>query len=62
MKWVIFSIGMGVAGILFAFWTYLKVLSKEEGSDKMKDIASQIHLGAMVFLKREYQRNLYKKC
>ena len=55
MRWTIFSIGMGIAGILFVFWTYLRVLSKEEGSDKMKDIASQIHLGAMVFLKREYQ-------
>jgi len=55
MKWTIFSIGIGIAGVLFAFWTYLRVLSKEEGSEKMKDLASQIHSGAMIFLKREYQ-------
>ncbi len=45
---------IGVVGILFAVWSYFIVKRKSEGSSKMKEIADQIHLGAMVFLRREY--------
>ncbi len=44
----------GLLGILFSFWTFYKVKKKDEGSEKMKKIAEEIHTGAMVFLKREY--------
>ena len=46
---------LAIAGILFAAWTYFVVIRRDEGSALMKSIADQIHLGAMVFLKREYQ-------
>ncbi len=45
---------VGLLGILFSFWTFYKVKKKDEGSEKMKKIAEEIHTGAMVFLKREY--------
>ena len=44
----------GVIGLLFALWTFFDIKKKNEGSQIMKEIAEQIHLGAMVFLKREY--------
>lgn len=44
----------GLLGILFSFWTFYRVKQRDEGSDKMKQIAEEIHTGAMVFLKREY--------
>ncbi len=46
---------LGIVGIIFAGVTYFLVTKKSEGSAKMKEIADAIHLGAMVFLKREYQ-------
>jgi len=45
---------LGVVGILFALVLYYSIKSKDAGNDLMKDIASQIAHGAMVFLKREY--------
>ena len=45
---------LGIIGILFAAWTYFLVIKQNEGSSKMKEIADAIHLGAMVFLRREY--------
>ena len=42
-------LGMGVAVI-----TYFWIVKQDPGDEKMQDIAEQIHLGAMVFLKREY--------
>jgi K(+)-stimulated pyrophosphate-energized sodium pump len=45
---------MGFIGMLFAFWTYFDIKRRNEGSPRMKEITEAIHLGAMVFLKREY--------
>ncbi|MEW6206856.1 MAG: sodium-translocating pyrophosphatase [Acidobacteriota bacterium] len=45
---------LGVAGLLFAALTYVEVMRKPAGSNKMKEISAAIHDGAMVFLKREY--------
>jgi len=45
---------ISAAALLFAGWTYLQIQKKSEGTEKMKEIANEIHLGAMVFLKREY--------
>ena len=45
---------LGIIGLLFAGWTYFLVIRQSEGSSKMKEIAEAIHLGAMVFLRREY--------
>jgi len=46
---------LGVAVLLYAFIVYRQITLLPEGNDRMKDIASAIHEGAMVFLKREYR-------
>jgi K(+)-stimulated pyrophosphate-energized sodium pump len=46
---------LGVAGLLFALSIFFVVLKSSQGNEKMREIASEIHKGAMVFLKREYQ-------
>ncbi len=53
-SWLYYAMGLGVIGIIFAFILYLTIKTKDAGNDLMKDIASQIAKGAMVFLKREY--------
>ena len=44
----------GIVGLVFAFIVYGLVKRYDEGSDKVKKIADQIHRGAMVFMRREY--------
>ena len=44
----------GMAGLLVALFIYFVVLRYDGGTDKVKKIADQIHLGAMVFMRREY--------
>jgi len=46
---------LGLLGMVFALVTYLMLLRAGEGSQRMREIAREIHNGAMVFLKREYQ-------
>ena len=45
---------LGLAGMICAFILYRLVLRYPEGDDAIKKIADQIHLGAMVFMRREY--------
>jgi len=45
---------LGVAGLVAAFLLYKMVLRHPAGSGKVAEIGEAIHLGAMVFLKREY--------
>jgi len=45
---------LGVMGIVLALWFYASVRRHDEGSKHMRRIAEKIHLGAMVFLRREY--------
>jgi len=52
LLWIPF---IGVLGLIFARVVYRIVLSKDEGNETMRAIAQQIHDGAMVFLRREYQ-------
>ncbi len=46
---------LALAGLLFAAATYLLLLKKPEGLDKMREISLEVHKGAMVFLKLEYR-------
>ena len=46
---------LGLIGLGVAFYIYKLVLQYSEGEDKIKKIADQIHLGAMVFMRSEYQ-------
>ena len=54
MSYLNFLPFLGIVGILVAVWTYFDVKRKSQGSARMAEIAEEIHLGATVFLKREY--------
>lgn len=45
---------LGVAGIILAFIIFALVKKNPAGEGKIKQIADAIHLGAMVFMRREY--------
>jgi K(+)-stimulated pyrophosphate-energized sodium pump len=45
---------LGVVGLVCAFIIYTIVKGYDEGGEALKKIADQIHLGAMVFMRREY--------
>ena len=45
---------LGAIGLICALILYKIVTKYPEGEDAIKKIADQIHLGAMVFMKREY--------
>ncbi len=44
----------GVLGLLAALLLYMYIKRQPSGSDLMRDLSDQIHLGAMTFLRREY--------
>ncbi|MDR0439258.1 MAG: sodium-translocating pyrophosphatase [Methanocalculaceae archaeon] len=44
-----------VIGLLFAIYSYSIVKKEGTGDEKMQKIAAAIHLGAMVFLNRQYR-------
>jgi K(+)-stimulated pyrophosphate-energized sodium pump len=46
---------IGVLGLIAAWYTYMQVKKYPEGEGKVVEIGNQIHLGAMVFMKREYK-------
>ncbi len=45
---------LGVLGMIIAIVNYFSVMKFDPGNEKMVVIADKIHLGAMVFLRREY--------
>ncbi|KPJ96492.1 MAG: potassium transporter [Gammaproteobacteria bacterium SG8_15] len=45
---------LGVVGLIVAFIIYNMVKQHPAGESKVTEIGDQIHLGAMVFMKREY--------
>ncbi|MEO0322818.1 MAG: sodium-translocating pyrophosphatase [Myxococcota bacterium] len=48
-------IGAGVLALLYAFWKASWVKKQDAGEANMKDIAEQIQVGAMAFLRAEYK-------
>ncbi len=46
---------LGVVGLVIAFLIYTVMSRASAGEDKVRGIAEQIHLGAMVFMHREYK-------
>ncbi len=46
---------IGIIVLGYAFMVFRNLTNLPVGTDKMKDIASAIHEGAMVFLRREYK-------
>jgi len=45
----------GIVGLIIAYLIYRNILSQDDGTEKMREIAELIHDGAMVFLKAEYK-------
>ncbi len=46
---------VGVLALLFAFYKASLVSKAEPGTERMQEISSYIHEGAMAFLTREYK-------
>ena len=46
---------LGIAGLVAAFVIYHMLVRHNHGDGKVKHIGDQIHLGAMVFMQREYR-------
>ena len=44
----------GFIGLIFAFVLYGLIMKYPAGKDSVVKIGDQIHLGAMVFMRREY--------
>ena len=52
----VLPISLGIAGLIAAFLVYARILQTPAGDGRVKDIADEIHLGAMVFMASEYKR------
>jgi K(+)-stimulated pyrophosphate-energized sodium pump len=48
-------VGLGLLGLIVAAMIYSYIKKQPQGNDLMKDLAGQIHEGAMAFLFREYR-------
>ena len=49
-------IALGAVGMVSAFLIYANILKTPSGEGRVKEIADEIHLGAMVFMASEYKR------
>jgi K(+)-stimulated pyrophosphate-energized sodium pump len=49
-----YALGIGAVGLVACLLTYLGIARQSAGSQAMQDLAEQIQLGAMAFLRREY--------
>src|SRR3989338_6853385 len=47
-------IGSGILALLFAVFSTMSIMRKDQGTDKMKSIAKAISVGANAFLNRQY--------
>ena len=48
-------LGASVLALAFAYYFYRSMLSKDEGTELMKKIASHVRKGAMAYLKQQYK-------
>ena len=56
-EWLILwlSGGSAVLALLVGWYLMVKVLQQDEGTDKMKEIAAAIQVGAWAYLKRQFR-------
>ena len=52
----ILPIAFGAFGMVAAFMLYATIVKTPSGEGRVKEIADEIHLGAMVFMASEYKR------
>ena len=50
-----FTISAAVLTLAFAFYFYKWMRKQDEGTDKMKVIASHVRSGALAYLKQQYR-------
>jgi len=50
----LYALVIGLVGLAAVFLTFTGIKRQSDGSQGMRDLAAQIHLGAMAFLRREY--------
>jgi K(+)-stimulated pyrophosphate-energized sodium pump len=50
----LYSLVIGIVGVIAAFAVYRAIVGHAAGSQLMQDLAEQIQIGAMAFLRREY--------
>lgn len=55
MNYAILAPGVGLLALLFAFMLAQRINKVDVGNERMKEISSYIHEGAMAFLMREYK-------
>ncbi len=56
MNWItILAPIAGICALLFAYFLIIKIKRMDPGTSRMKEIAANIHSGAMAFLKRQYK-------
>ncbi|KAB2858710.1 MAG: sodium/proton-translocating pyrophosphatase, partial [Bauldia sp.] len=51
----LYALGIGLVGLVAVFLTYSSIKRQPDGSTVMQELAEQIHIGAMAFLKAEYR-------
>lgn len=54
VSWTSWAWGFGLLGLVAALVIYLYVRRQPAGTELMQELAEQIHVGAMAFLRREY--------
>ena len=52
--WII-AFGSALVGLVFAFYFYKSMMKEDEGTEKMRAIASYVREGAYAYLKRQYR-------
>jgi K(+)-stimulated pyrophosphate-energized sodium pump len=52
--WVTIAPVLGLVGLVFAYAIYRVIVRGPTGTDRMREIAAEIQVGAMTFLRREY--------
>lgn len=50
-----FTISAAILTLAFAFYFYKWMRKQDEGTDKMKEIASHVRSGAIAYLKQQYR-------
>lgn len=64
MNWItILAPIAGICALLFAYFLIIRIKRMDPGTERMKEIAANIHSGAMAFLKRTVQNfgHLYSR-
>jgi K(+)-stimulated pyrophosphate-energized sodium pump len=54
LPWILAPVG-GVAALYFAFRFYRYMLTRDEGTDRMKEISGYVRVGAYAYIKRQYK-------